>query len=60
VLECAHRLYEHYCDFAVLLPAMRALREKVEWQRVRRACGDTDFAAALLYLLERLDVIAPA
>jgi len=60
VVQKLSALDEHYCDFAVLLPAMRALRERVDWDQVRRACGDNDFAAALLYLLARLDIIAPS
>ena len=27
---------EHYCDLAALLPTLRALREKVDWDDVRR------------------------
>lgn len=55
-----HRLQaldEHYCDFATQLPAIRALREKVDWPRVRRECGDNDFAAAFLFLVQRLGVV---
>ncbi|MEU5275316.1 hypothetical protein ABZ782_02445 [Streptomyces asoensis] len=51
---------EHHCDFGAVLPIARALREKVDWQRVRRDCEDAPMAAAFLYLLERLRVIAPA
>ena len=50
-------LEEHYCDFATLLPAARALRERVDWLRVRRECTGNDYAAALLFLLERLRII---
>lgn len=51
---------EHHCDFGAVLPIARALREKVDWQRVRQDCEDAPMAAAFLYLLERLRVIAPA
>ncbi|MFG1664718.1 nucleotidyltransferase family protein [Streptomyces sp. Y7] len=50
---------EHYCDFGPVLAAARALREKVDWQDVRASCGEEPMPAAFLYLLERLNVIAP-
>jgi hypothetical protein len=51
---------EHYCDFAALLPAARAVREQVDWGRLREECGENDFAATFLYLLERLGVAPSA
>ncbi|MDX3525621.1 nucleotidyltransferase family protein [Streptomyces sp. ID05-39B] len=50
---------EHHCDFGAVLPIARTLREKVDWDRVRRACGDEPMPDAFFYFLERLDVIAP-
>jgi hypothetical protein len=50
-------LNEHYCDFAALLPGVRAVREQVDWNEVRKAVADNDFAVAFLTLLERLDII---
>lgn len=50
---------EHHCDFGAVLPVARALREKVDWDRVRRDCGDQPMPAAFFFLLERLGVIAP-
>lgn len=50
---------EHHCDFGAVLPAARALREKVDWEEVRRGCGDQPMPAAFLYLLERLHVMDP-
>ncbi|MFJ3804593.1 hypothetical protein ACIPSJ_51060 [Streptomyces sp. NPDC090088] len=50
---------EHHCDFGAVLPVARSLREKVDWQEVRRSCGDEPMPAAFLYLLERLHVIGP-
>jgi predicted nucleotidyltransferase len=47
---------EHYCDFAAVLPAVRAVREQLDWDLLREECGGNDFAAAFLYLLERLGV----
>jgi len=57
VIHKLQALEEHYCDFATLLPPIRALREKVDWPLVRRECGSNDFAVALLFLLQRLHVI---
>ena len=48
---------EHMCDFSAVLAAARALREQVDWERVRRETEDSPFAAAFLFLLERLDII---
>ncbi|MYW49394.1 hypothetical protein [Streptomyces sp. SID161] len=50
---------EHYCDFGSVLPVVRAVREKVDWDVVRAACGDQPMPAAFLFLLERLNVIDP-
>ncbi|WP_434091205.1 nucleotidyltransferase family protein [Streptomyces flaveus] len=50
---------EHHCDFGAVLPIARLLREKVDWGQIRREFGDAPMPAAFLYLLERLDVIAP-
>ncbi len=49
-------LNEHHCDFAALLPAARAVREQVDWDAVRAATVDNDFAAAFLMLLDRLGI----
>ncbi|MDC5697504.1 nucleotidyltransferase family protein [Intrasporangium calvum] len=53
-------LTEHYCDFAVHIPVARALREQVDWDVVRRDTASNDFATALLFLLERLDIVEPS
>ncbi len=52
-------LDEHNCDFSVMIPVIRALREQVDLDRVRRETAASPFAAALLLLLERLDIIEP-
>jgi len=49
-------LDEHYCDFSSLLPSARALREQVDWVHVRRQTDSNDFAAAFLFLLDRLGI----
>jgi hypothetical protein len=50
-------LDEHYCDFARLLPVARALREQVDWQRVRRDVASNDFAVVFVQLLGRLGIV---
>jgi hypothetical protein len=49
-------LGEHYCDFTTLLPAVRAVRERVDWQQVRADTAENDFAAAFLVLADRLNI----
>lgn len=60
LVQKLYTLSEHYCDFGAVIPIARALREQVDWGRVRAEVGDNDFAAALLFLLERLEVVPPA
>ncbi|OCB48869.1 hypothetical protein A5721_03545 [Mycobacterium vulneris] len=57
VSEKLRSLNEHHCDFAALLPAARAVREQVDWEAVRVATADNDFAAAFLMLVGRLGII---
>nr|WP_294691988.1 nucleotidyltransferase [uncultured Friedmanniella sp.] len=49
-------LSEHYCDFTTLLPAVRALREQLDWMELRAAAADQPFAEAFLLLLDRLGI----
>jgi hypothetical protein len=49
-------LDEHYCDFSRLLPVARALREQVDWPRVRADVASNDFAVVFLVLLDRLGI----
>jgi predicted nucleotidyltransferase len=49
-------LTEHYCDFGGLLPGVRAVREQVDWARLRRDTSENDFAAAFLFLTDRLGI----
>lgn len=51
---------EHHCDFGAALPIARALREKVDWERIREDCAGAPMPEAFLYLLERLRVIPVA
>jgi hypothetical protein len=58
VSEKLTSLNEHHCDFAALLPGVRAVREQVNWDQVRTDTADNDFAAAFLFLTDRLGVTA--
>lgn len=49
-------LEEHYCDFARVLPVARALREQVDWSRLRTEVGDNPYARAFLHLLDELGI----
>jgi hypothetical protein len=51
-------LDEHYCDLGTVLPVARALREQVDWSAVRAWSSGDPFAETVLFLLERLEVIA--
>ena len=51
-------LSEHACDFGKVLPSARALREQVDWSRVRAETADNAFAASFLFLVERLGIVA--
>jgi len=51
-------LNEHHCDFAGLLPGVRAVREQVDWPRVRQDTAGNDFAHAFLVLTDRLGITA--
>ena len=53
-------LNEHYCDFAPLLLAVRAVREQLDWAEIRKATQHNPFAEALLLLVERLGIVAPS
>ncbi|MGZ8813209.1 MAG: nucleotidyltransferase [Mycobacterium sp.] len=52
--EKLNSINEHNCDFAALVPAVRAVREKLDWDHLRTATKDNDFAAAFLFLADRL------
>jgi Nucleotidyl transferase of unknown function (DUF2204) len=56
VIQKLRALNEHHCDFAPLLPAVRAVREQVDWEQVRVSTADNDFAAAFLLLVGRLGI----
>jgi hypothetical protein len=52
-------LHEHSCDFTKLLPAVRAVRERVDWAQVRADTAKNDFAAAFFVLTDRLGITSP-
>jgi len=58
VTEKLLALDEHYCDLAQVLPTLRALRERVDWDLVRERSSGSPFAEAVLFLLERLEILA--
>ncbi|WAJ47603.1 nucleotidyltransferase [Mycobacterium sp. Aquia_216] len=47
-------LNQHHCDFAKLLPGVRAIREHLDWDRIIKDTDANDYAAAFLVLAERL------
>ena len=49
-------LGEHYCDFTWLLPTARALREQIDWDRVREEVGDHPYGRAFLFLVDELGI----
>jgi hypothetical protein len=56
VSEKLSSLNEHHCDCAALLPGVRAVREQVNWDQVRRETADNEFAEAFLFLTDRLGI----
>ncbi|WP_156425605.1 MULTISPECIES: hypothetical protein [unclassified Mycobacterium] len=54
--EKLNSLNEHHCDFAALLPAVRAVREQLDWKLIRADTADNPFAAAFLMLADRLEL----
>jgi hypothetical protein len=49
-------LSEHNCDFGALLPVVRAIREQLDWARIRDETADNNYAAAFLFLTDRLGI----
>ncbi len=46
----------HRCDLAALLPIARALREQIDWARVREETAHSPYAEAFLLLCDRLAI----
>ena len=53
-------LHEHYLDFDSTLQMARAVRERVDWDQVRRATEASPYAKAFFTLVEELGVVEPA
>ncbi|MBB2991634.1 hypothetical protein FHR72_003119 [Mycolicibacterium iranicum] len=49
-------LHEHHCDFAKLLPAVRAVREQLDWPQMRDLTSHNPFATAFLSLCDSLGI----
>jgi hypothetical protein len=54
LIQQLRALNEHHCDFARLLPAVRAVRERLDWDRIAEQTADNDYAVAFLVLVGRL------
>jgi Nucleotidyl transferase of unknown function (DUF2204) len=52
-------LHEHYLDYDPLLQAARAVRERIDWDRVRAATEDSPYARAFFTLVEGLHLVEP-
>ncbi|MFB9954833.1 nucleotidyltransferase family protein [Cellulomonas denverensis] len=55
-------LGEHYCDFTRMLAIARALREQIDWHRVRAETAETPYGRAFLHLVHELGIspVGPA
>ena len=59
VASKALALGEHRCDLGPLLLHARALREQIDWPRLRVECSTWPFARAFLGLCDDLGLAAP-
>jgi hypothetical protein len=53
-------MHEHYLDYDPLLQMARAVRERVDWDRVRAETSESPYAAAFFTLIEGLGLIRSA
>ena len=58
VTEQLLALDEHDCDYAGVLPTLRALREKLDWSELSRRAEGRPFAESALFLAGRLGLVA--
>ncbi|MGP4057141.1 nucleotidyltransferase [Mycobacterium sp. 4D054] len=56
VTQKLRALNEHHCDFARLIPSVRAVREQLDWPALRQNTADNPFAVAFLFLCENLRI----
>jgi hypothetical protein len=52
-------LSEHYCDFELVLPVVRAVREQLDWPRIRADTAASPFAVSFLTLADLLGITRP-
>ncbi len=50
-------LHDHYLDFDPALQMARAVREQIDWDKVRRATADSPYARAFFTLIEGLGLL---
>ena len=50
-------LNEHYLDFSSLLQISRAVREQVDWERLRERTAGSPYATAFFCLLDELGIV---
>ena len=53
-------IHEHYLDYESCLQMARAVREQIDWDRVRRETVHSPYARAFFTLLEELGLVEPA
>ena len=53
-------LNEHYLDFSSLLQIARAVREQVDWERLRDRTAGSPYATAFFCLLDELEIVPSA
>ena len=56
VTQKLRALHEHHCDFAKLLPVVRAVREQLDWSLLWHRTSENPFATAFLSLCDSLDI----
>jgi hypothetical protein len=49
---------EHHVDYESVLEIARALREQIDWDKVRRRTDHSPYARAFFFLAEELDIIS--
>src|SRR5215204_152104 len=53
-------MHEHYLDYDPLLQTARAVRERIDWGKVRAATEDSPYARAFFTLVEGLHLVETA
>jgi hypothetical protein len=52
-------LHEHYLNYGPVLQMARAVREQIDWDRVRAATEDSPYGRAFFTLIEELGIVEP-